>query len=70
MIGGVAQVVEINQDELAVGRRDIPVRSKPAYAVMRRGTRHGVIQVNVMVACEIRIERHAQKTALAVRIDR
>ena len=26
VIGGVAQVVEIDQDELAVGRRDIPVR--------------------------------------------
>ena len=26
VIGGVAQVVEIDQDELAVGRGDIPVR--------------------------------------------
>jgi hypothetical protein len=36
VIGGVAQVVEIDQDELAVRRGDIPVRPKPTYAVMRR----------------------------------
>jgi hypothetical protein len=36
VIGGVAQVVEIDQDELAVGRGDISVGRKPAYAIMRR----------------------------------
>src|SRR5262249_26277300 len=70
MIRGVAQVVEIDQDELAVSRGDISGCREPTYTIMRRGTMHGVIKVNEMVACEIRIERHAEKPSLAVRIDR
>ena len=52
MIRGVAQIVEIDQDELTVGRGDIPVRRKPADAIIlpanqtrcNRGKRNGCLR--------------------------
>ena len=64
---GCAQIVEIQNDELAAGDRNVAVGGEAADAVVNGRCRRRVIDVNKPIDCEIRIECHSQEAALANR---
>src|SRR5580765_1684002 len=65
MVACAAQPIQIEDNRLAAGRRYVAAGSETADPIMRRRTRHGVVDVNPLVVCEIRIKRHSQQTAFA-----
>lgn len=70
VIRGAAQVVEVEQHHFTHARvDDIAIGSKSADPVVNRRRRRGVVDVDELVAREVRIEGKAEQLALAGRID-
>ena len=68
VIGGAAQIIQVEDSHLAPCLRDVGIRDargKTADAIMGRWRRGGVINVNKPVGGKIRIESDAQKSTLA-----
>ena len=67
VVGGDEQRVEVEEDDLAPGRRHVAVRGEAAHPVVdgRRGGR--VVDVDELVGREVGIEGDAQQAALARR---
>src|SRR5262245_28013500 len=63
------QRVELEDHDLAVGQRSITVRGEAADAVVYGGRLGGVVDVDVVIGGEIRIEGHSEQAALARRVD-
>jgi hypothetical protein len=69
VIGGAAERVQLQQNRLTAGERDVAVGGESAQAVVCRRARHRVVDVDVLVVPKRGIERHAQQSPLAGRID-
>ena len=70
VIGGAAKVVEIQYNYFTAWCGDIAGCGKSADSIVNWESGNGVINVNVVVSEEIRIERNPEQAALARRIDR
>ncbi len=70
MVGGGAEIVEFQDDGLAARYGGIARRGKPADPVVVRRSRNRVIQVNVIVRGEVRIERDPEQAAFTGGLDR
>ena len=72
VVRGAAQRlhVQIDEDDLAPGSRDVAAGGEPADAVVNVRAGRGVVDVYVLVAVERRIERDAEDSALADGVDR
>src|SRR6185312_8991308 len=68
VVGGRAEGIQIQQDDLAAGHGDVAVGGEPADAVVGRGAGHRVIEIDVVVDREGRVERHAEQPAFAGRV--
>ena len=70
VVGGGAEVVEIQDNDFAARCSGIAGRGKPANSVVNWRRRNRIINVEVMIGGEIRIERDSEKAAFAGGIDR
>ena len=69
MIGRAAQVVEVEDDDLAAGHGDVAVGGEAADAIVNGGRRRRVVDVDELVGREVRIEGDAEQAALADGVD-
>ena len=70
VIGGRAEVVEFQDNGFAARCGGVARRGVTADPVVSRRTRNGVIDVNVVVRGEVRIECNPKQAAFTGRIDR
>src|SRR5437762_11868585 len=70
VVGGGAEVVEIQDNDFAARCSGIAGRGKPANSVVNWRRRNRIINVEVMIGGEIRIERDSEKAAFAGGMDR
>src|SRR6266576_573709 len=70
MVGGGAEVVEIQDNDFAARCGGVTRRGITADPIMGRRTGDGVIDVNVLVRREARVERDPKQPAFTGRIDR
>lgn len=64
-----AQGVDVQQVDLAAGNRSNSISREPAYPIVGGRAGNRVINVNILVRREIRIDRDAQQSALVGRIN-
>ena len=65
-----AEVVELENDHLAVGHRDVAARGEAADAIVDGRGRRRVIHVYILIALKRGIERHAKEASLTHVVDR
>ena len=67
VVAGVgAQGVDVEQVDLAAGNRGIAIGGEPAHPVVGRRAGNRVIDVDILIRREIRVDRDAQQAALVV----
>ena len=75
VVGPAGKALERQDRRGALGHRGVVADREPGNSVVRpagrrrRDRRHGVVEVDVAVGDEVRVERYAQEAALAARID-
>src|SRR6266487_4688454 len=69
VVGGRAKVVEFQDNGFAARCRSVAGRGKPADPIVDWRRRNGVINVEVVIGGEVRIERDPKKAAFAGGID-
>ena len=70
VVGGGAEIVEFQDNGLAARHGRIARRGKPADPVVEWRGNDGVINVEVVIGGEVRVEGDPEKAALAGGIDR
>ena len=65
VVRGAAQVVEVEDHDLAAGDGDVAIGGEPADAVVHGGRRRRVVDVDEPVGGKCRIEGDSKQTALA-----
>ena len=69
VVGGAAEVVEVEEDGLAAGHGHVAVGGEAADAVVDGGRGGGVVDVDEVVGREVGVEGHAQQAPFAGRVD-
>src|SRR5438132_10468196 len=70
VVGGGAQIVEFQDNDVTARCGDVARRSKPADPVVDWRRSNRVINVEVVIGGEVRVEGDPEKAALAGGIDR
>ena len=69
VVGGAAEVVELEDDDFAAGHRDVAVGGEAADAVVDGRRRRRVVDVDEVVRRKVRVEGDAEQAALARGVD-